>query len=780
MKTLKIVLITLCSLLLLVIAVVALFWWKPEILISERSVRSALSFAPDSIQISWTNLNIDFETLSLESKKVHIQSADLCVKFQESIDTCIDEIDVVIQFSLKDFNFVIDDITKVTLKVRHFKYLAPAKQDATGADDDDKDLSSQYFLPNLQLPHLSELLPEQFPFDKIGIVDLSIDDFVFQSGEESPLIAHAHVKKSVAGDHPLAIELNAKIQMADGLKAGIDGNISLNIQEVGLTYAGDLSVATDKFSVTTPLTLTWADDLNLSFKPEIRFSKKSYSANAQLQWTKEFLNLEVKNIRWRQQSKFGRLSLYSCALQVWLNADSGVLQFGDVDCALHFGLKKAQGPVRSLPLLVQTHLDVTESAPAVLSLDVRTVVTSHQKVLRGRISGRTQVDFAIAAFSHPDFPANIEVPDFAVSADIKIPQFQVWKRAFDRTQYSFPAPFRTLEGSLGLQAQSKLNQLTKDLNIDVKLTTNLKDEKQKLASESKAKVQVHGPLLKPESISLVVDALLQDVAIEAPPLRMQKPPQLLKDKRFISSTEKKTQAKVAPIPIEWKVNVRTKNPLVVYSNLLNDPLPINLDLALMAKKPMEGQIQIKSTPFEIFNKKARLDFLNISYTDKSKIGNLDGVIKYETSEVKVDIFLLGSTERPQVDFISDPPLNRNDILSVILYNRSLAELSDDEGASTANFSNALSDGAFGLFSLVFLSSTPIQSVSYNPATQSYMARMKIDDTTSLNVGSDFTDSQQFSIRKRLKGAWVLSTELRQQEDEPDAVSTMLEWFKRYE
>jgi hypothetical protein len=161
------------------------------------------------------------------------------------------------------------------------------------------------------------------------------------------------------------------------------------------------------------------------------------------------------------------------------------------------------------------------------------------------------------------------------------------------------------------------------------------------------------------------------------------------------------------------------------------------------------------------------------------VGELNGRIDDRTAEVLIHILVLGSTESPRVEFESEPPLSRQQIISVLLFNKSLAELTDEEASSTQNMSQALSDGALGLFSLFFLSSTPVQSIGYDPVTQSYSARVSLGRKTTLSVGSDFSNTKEVGLRRQLGGPWAISTELKQAQDRPDVVLTLLEWFKRF-
>ena len=108
-----------------------------------------------------------------------------------------------------------------------------------------------------------------------------------------------------------------------------------------------------------------------------------------------------------------------------------------------------------------------------------------------------------------------------------------------------------------------------------------------------------------------------------------------------------------------------------------------------------------------------------------------------------------STEKPRVEFLSNPPLERQQIVSVLLFNKSPGELTEDKASSAGSFSQATADGALGLFSLLFLSSTPIESISYDPVSQTYSAKVRLDKKTTLSVGSDFDRERQMAWNRKL-------------------------------
>src|SRR6185312_15313855 len=132
-----------------------------------------------------------------------------------------------------------------------------------------------------------------------------------------------------------------------------------------------------------------------------------------------------------------------------------------------------------------------------------------------------------------------------------------------------------------------------------------------------------------------------------------------------------------------------------------------------------------------------------------------------------------------VTFESTPPMNQNEIVAMLLYGKSPAELSSDQQASAGTASSGFASGAFGLASLYLFASTPIDSVSYDPASKSYEVKFKLPGGATLGVGSNLEESKTLTLRRRVARNVELETQLKTSSQQGNAVTTFLEWFRRY-
>jgi hypothetical protein len=146
---------------------------------------------------------------------------------------------------------------------------------------------------------------------------------------------------------------------------------------------------------------------------------------------------------------------------------------------------------------------------------------------------------------------------------------------------------------------------------------------------------------------------------------------------------------------------------------------------------------------------------------------------------KIYIDVLGTLTKPQVVLSSDPYLDRSDIISVLLYGRPNDQLVAADAKTVGSFDAAVADRAIGLLGLWALSSTPIQSFSYNQLSQQYSAQLKISDDTSLSVGTNWEQATSLEVQKRLSDRWMISAGVEPNEEDQQTRKLRLQWEDRF-
>lgn len=741
---------------LIAIALAAL-WIQPEILLNERRIRQAITkFGPQDLKIQWKNLSLQFFADGWREKNVSLSAEGLCLSQVGGLDACISQLDLKFTFSIENWQPTITRIEKVNLQLSHLT-LPPGGETAEASA-----------LPNLRLPSLASSLSPNLDLSLLGEIEIYLRHVRIESREAEPILAAIKITKLSANQERGEFRLDGGARQKNGFQLDLGGELTVRPESHAFGFTGELEGKAEGWRVSTPLQLTIAETLKLSAKPDFRSAGRDYTARLNLHWSQKDILLKIESLTSKQAWEHGRISLSSCSLESKLDSTGFPLTNG-LQCAYSVKPKAKIFPTLDGKLAFSANLKPLANSRASANLKLEEI--SSGDLLESKIAGSGEFEFD---FSN----SSIKILAYNFQADLKIPEFSHWKEFWKKTNFAVPAPLHVLTGPI--TAQVKLENGNKELALaNFTLNTDLHSSNQALVLEDKAQIKIQNPFGPDRKIDIDSRLALSDIQLEAPPLRLESPPQFLPDSRFLTDASGRSQEPPAPSSTSWRLQIDSVKPVRISTNMLPVPVPLSVNVVLKSSSPMEGRFGVLPMPLNIFKKKAVVEKLNVTYSGGSKVGELDGLLTHRTPEVLIRVLLLGNTENLRVDFQSDPPLSEQQILAVFLYNKSLTELSEEEANSTQNLSQAMSDGALGLFSLFFLSSTPIQSVGYDPVSQNYSARVGIDEKTTLSVGSDFADVREFGVRRRLGGQWALRTELRQEVNEADVIVTLLEWFKRF-
>lgn len=751
----------LSAILVLAVSLAALLWFQPELFFTESRLRQAREYLPAGIQADWRRLDLRFEPIGWKGKRIILSAEGLKLAFYDSFDLSVENADIAVSMRWKTFRPKITAIDRIVLLLGHFTLKA---SDAPPAEPSGP-------LPDLRPPLFSDFFPDEVDFDLLRELELAVRKVTVESKDGPPLTGSVELKKISSSQAGVDLRLEAEAAQAPDLKASLGAKISLDPKKPSLVAEAEARGNFAGWRGEFPFHLQWAESIRIEGKPNLRSRPHRLDTAASLLWQTSGLEFRLgsfaSNTIWKQ----GRLETRECLVKSSFDQVRGYPQNTTLGCGL-----TARPKNRLIPAL---HAEVSGHAEfkPLGAEEFRIRFALNEKSADSFLVSRLNLTGALTLDS-----GKIREPEMNLELQAEIPKFQAWKEAWEGTPLAIPAPLHVMDGPLQLNVQSVITD-ARLLSAEASFTTALKSATQSFVTATNASLKIEEPLEK-RRIKVSALAKLQDIRLEAPPLRLEEPPQFLPDKRFVTTkqaeAEEKAAAAAARFPgVEWNVKIESEQPVRIKTNLLEADLPVATELLLGSATDMAGHIEIQPMPVNVFRKKTQLQKLRLTFTPGSKYAALDGRLDYRNPEVLIKILLLGNTESPRVEFQSEPPLSRQQIVSVLLFNKSLSELSEEEVSSTQNMSQALSDGALGLFSLFFLSSTPIQSVGYDPVTQSYSARVSLGGKTTFSVGSDFVETREFGLRRQLGGPWAIRTELRQELDRPDVVLTLLEWFKRF-
>jgi hypothetical protein len=368
---------------------------------------------------------------------------------------------------------------------------------------------------------------------------------------------------------------------------------------------------------------------------------------------------------------------------------------------------------------------------------------------------------------------------------LQIPVFQTLVENLKRTNYAIPAPFSTLKGNVSLKIGQENGEITQD-TVPVAFTTNLDSTEQTVKTQSEAKI-IFAP--NPKKLKIVGQSKIESFRLTLPDLKVLEPTPLVKtDLRIISPhQEKKAEAEIkrketgieepSPIDLEWKITTAPSG-IRIYHPILKPYAPIEASWTIGNER--EGSIELEPFEIEYLNRVAKVKTLRFYQKAGDPKFHYEGKIIIVKTDYTVFLDIVQDGEKPKVVFSSEPPLEQGDIISVLLFNQTSAELDTDQTSSVASTQSAVTSRALGLFSILALSSTPVEAVNFNPATGIYSARVKLANGLTATVGTDWDKTQEVALRKRLGKNFVLSTILQSDpETNSETRKTLIEWFKRF-
>lgn len=486
---------------------------------------------------------------------------------------------------------------------------------------------------------------------------------------------------------------------------------------------------------------------------------------------KSQLSLRVEEIKPWVRS----LDLDRCEVGVHLRARSGVLRCGPgttrVRLAERDFIRRAERLVLAPEFELRVNrFDLVKVPRADWTLHLR---FDRHNVLRGEIDAEGIV-------ARP--PGQSLDLKFRAKLNASLEKFQRLVRYANGTRYAIPAPLNVFDGRVGSEAW--VNWTNRYVELRFQAETNLRSRHQR------ARIKVDGEtwidrFAKKETPLVLVNVEILDLALAAPRLEVPNIPKLTPDPRFGPLRTNVLMPKEKPAKKAlFQVRVKTTNPdsIRINTNLTANPLPIGLDLAYNdlpdKKSKTTGWITVGTTGVEIFRRQATVEELRFDLLE-SGVQKVLARVTTSVHDYDISIFVSGDVAKPDVLLDSEPPLPRDQILSVLLFGRPLEELEDIERSSVTDVEAAITNAALGVASLYYFAKTPIESISYDPSRRLLTAQVGIGGGASVEFGRG-GQGTLVGFEKRLTRDFVFRSDVeRLASSGSQTVSALIEWVKRF-
>jgi hypothetical protein len=380
----------------------------------------------------------------------------------------------------------------------------------------------------------------------------------------------------------------------------------------------------------------------------------------------------------------------------------------------------------------------------------------------------------------------VETPDFAKTIAL-----------LSKTSWAIPTPFNVFRGPMVFHTEP-FRETEDRTTIPAVFSTDLTSTEQTFNTETKFEIDIAKKDFA--ILRLKIDALLKKMQFRLPDYEPLAPvPSLARDSRIIRYVKPKTYVKGQPDPktklvpapkpsgapfkkptgFPVLVSVKGGPGSIALLNRFFDPVLLaGIDLSTDSDSgALAGSVTL-STPFRIhyLNRAINLERLDLKFRPAVETV---AVISMDRSGYHISATLHQGDGKTQVSLSSSPPLQDDEIVSLLLYGMPKNSISSEQSRSVGSAQAAMGSEALGIFSFWAFASTPIESVLYDPATQTYSAVVSLPGGVTASIGSSWENERQLALSKSLGRNWAVSTEIIKDASGVDRGGTLLRWRKSY-
>jgi hypothetical protein len=409
---------------------------------------------------------------------------------------------------------------------------------------------------------------------------------------------------------------------------------------------------------------------------------------------------------------------------------------------------------------------------------------------------------------------------YSTDAELKvaIDEFQKLVNLLRNTPLALPAPINQMNGSLTAMASGRIDESggVVPFRFQTKLGSAEQDFNTTLGGEFSLSKNDFGKL-KP---ALRLNLALDNVRLAIPRIDVTTPPpKLTPDSRFkrgLSADRPPTEIKKGT-PIEIDATIATSSPgaLKLATNVTGAPIPITLTYSIRPLKPgthlgnirparaaaanvgeepptteTSGHILVSKTPIDLkgtnvallnkIQRDAYIDYIDLTI-EPDGTQKIKGRLLVKNPDAEIRVLILGTVDQPVVHLESDPPADENQILAALLFGRPLDQIDEGQTAQAAQTKTALNDTALTLVQMLFLSSTPIDSLNYDAESGRVVASVGLGGGTSLELGGGAASAgTEVGLRRRIAKNVYFNTYVENSgQSEQRLVSAFVEWVRRF-
>lgn len=729
-KVLKYTLLGLGSLFMILVFSSIAVWFYPQLFVSESSFQRYVvpHLSERGFALRYARLDLSAVSLSFWQKKIEVESSNLCFQLARTeTENCISDFRVVLVVNLKHFRLHRIQVKNLRVKSDRIDFaIENQKNEKSQSDSTELVKKLRFGQLNLQLPRIIIRTADN---QIRGALLLTNDDDGFRFD------ARATSENKTAFDR---IELTARRDRLKRIWQEADYEVDFNY-------------------------------LSRGFVAKLRSEFVYQKTDVQGQIRGEL----------RVPSAFpGPLSISDCKFSFTFEGGDDFIEGGGVECHPELSTRQLLRDHRyasSLPQKIRATLLANVARESLSPHDLRGRVKLELDTFANDILDATAVASYEINFS--DENSAITFDPIPVQFGIRIKDFRSFARILNSTRLLIPSPLNVLRGGLNFNAKGELHPDPFSAAFQVAVQTKLNSPGQALDMVASGVFNYKACTPPAENTFVEIKLETANMQVQLPNIDYKNPPAVVPDSRF--KLVRSSRENSAKCEIAYNFSFKNRdNPILVSAPLLKNSIPLDVELTAQDDKALDGILSVKNYSTIVFRRRATVESFRLDLKKKE----VDGNIRVDYTDYRIFISVTGQTQSLHLSFMSDPPLSREEVLSILLFGKKLEGLEPGETGSVRNASAAAKDGALSLASLYIFASTPIESVGYNPNTNGLVTKIKLADGTSLNVGANAQGLTDVGLTRRLSKHWRIQTTLQEPDENAGrnrSASTLLEWFTRF-
>ncbi|MDA9189526.1 translocation/assembly module TamB [bacterium] len=693
------------------------FVWNSNILLSKKSVELLNKKFLPSLVIDYNKINLEIENVSLLNRKIVLSTTDSCHKYEKH-EFCFDKfiLDLNVFFSFKP-DYKINEIVIFDKKFEIVKSENKQKKEYISIHDEINFIRDT--LESLKSINIQKYMIE-------------IDNIIIENKINL---------KALLSNEKISLDFNDD-----------KNTINLDLVSKDKKMIGELSYKNEKIKLNSELEIDLEKGLGVNGENKL-YLKNSKDLSyvkfiSSIDLNEENLKIDFKEMSLVGNSRVSRLKVDRCNLEIEDLMNKLDLE---LSCSGIYHTKKI-AKINLKKSILNLKMDLIIKEKILFNEEFK--LGSFKLV--GENTGSNFVSINFLSGNELFFnQGKIRVNPKELDWNIKIRSFEKLVKALSGTSYSLPSPFNTLKGNLSFKSNELIKFQDKVKDIPFVAELNLDENKfNKIKISSQGVFKYNEKKFNKSQLDLEVN--IERLHLYLPEIDPIKGIPPLVSNNNINQKFKKKE-KTQNINYNIKIKTASSGAIRLYYFMFKPYLPLNFDLKL----------QNDSTKYKLeVSKKMNIEYLKRTIElsslvlEDNKTGMIDGRFLYQRAGYDIFLDIIGTLKEPKMLLSSKPSLSQDDITSVLLFGKVSNQISSFQKESVGGTQAAISDRAFGLFSMWAFASTPIESVSYNPATKTYSAQVSLPGEVNLELGTDWEKVNSLSLKKRISDTWSVVTTYR--------------------